>query len=535
MNAPIASLIFAFGIAGLLYLDRQRAPRASKALWLPGIWIALIASRPLTVWVGSTPSGNAQLEGTPLDAAVYAALLALALVVLGRRRAQTSALLLANRWLLVYFGFCLVSVAWSYHPDVSLKRWIKAIGDLAMVLIIATDRNPLVAIRRTVSRVGFVLLPTSLLFIKYFPALGRDYDADGNVANVGVTLNKNSLGLTVLLISLVAVWNLRSLLTHPSADDRGRRLLAQGALLAFGVTLFGLAVTLNMNSLGLTVLLISLVVVSNLRSLLTLTHPGAADRGRRLLAQGALLAFGVTLFGLADCKTCIACFILGTFLLIACGRPAMAQQPARVHTVCVGLIALAGLTLALGGGPGLIETMGRDASMSGRADIWPAALHAASNPLIGAGFEGFWLSPNVHLFQKELLDKGFFPPLVTGLNEAHNGYIEVYLNLGLIGVVLLATILVSGYLNAVESIRRDREFGAFILASTAVAIVYGITEAGFRTMSPAWIFLLMALVCGAGIAKGQRSVNSVRPRVSRGAYLQRLREAKDPHRGRLPN
>jgi len=477
MNAPIASLIFAFGIAGLLYLDRQRAPRASKALWLPGIWIALIASRPLTVWVGSTPSGNAQLEGTPLDAAVYAALLALALVVLGRRRAQTSALLLANRWLLVYFGFCLVSVAWSYHPDVSLKRWIKAIGDLAMVLIIATDRNPLVAIRRTVSRVGFVLLPTSLLFIKYFPALGRDYDADGNVANVGVTLNKNSLGLTVLLISLVAVWNLRSLLTHPSADDRGRRLLA----------------------------------------------------------QGALLAFGVTLFGLADCKTCIACFILGTFLLIACGRPAMAQQPARVHTVCVGLIALAGLTLALGGGPGLIETMGRDASMSGRADIWPAALHAASNPLIGAGFEGFWLSPNVHLFQKELLDKGFFPPLVTGLNEAHNGYIEVYLNLGLIGVVLLATILVSGYLNAVESIRRDREFGAFILASTAVAIVYGITEAGFRTMSPAWIFLLMALVCGAGIAKGQRSVNSVRPRVSRGAYLQRLREAKDPHRGRLPN
>jgi len=280
--------------------------------------------------VGSTPSGNAQLEGTPLDAAVYAALLALALVVLGRRRAQTSALLLANRWLLVYFGFCLVSVAWSYHPDVSLKRWIKAIGDLAMVLIIATDRNPLVAIRRTVSRVGFVLLPTSLLFIKYFPALGRDYDADGNVANVGVTLNKNSLGLTVLLISLV--------------------------------------------------------VVSNLRSLLTLTHPGAADRGRRLLAQGALLAFGVTLFGLADCKTCIACFILGTFLLIACGRPAMAQQPARVHTVCVGLIALAGLTLALGGGPGLIETMGRDASMSGRADIWPAgdlALAVAMQELMG--------------------------------------------------------------------------------------------------------------------------------------------------------
>jgi O-antigen ligase len=191
------------------------------------------------------------------------------------------------------------------------------------------------------------------------------------------------------------------------------------------------------------------------------------------------------------------------------------------------MIILAGLALALGGAHGLMESMGRDASMSGRTDIWPAALRAVSDPIIGAGFEGFWLSPNVHIFQKELLDKGYFPSLVAVLNEAHNGYIEIYLNLGLIGVGLLATILVSGYLNAVESIQRNREFGAFILASTAVAVVYGITEASFRTMSPSRVFLLMALLCGAGIAKGRLSVNSVGPRVSRGAYLQRLPEAKD--------
>ena len=82
--------------------------------------------------------------------------------------------------MLIYFLYCLISVAWSYYPDVSLKRWIKAVGDLAMVLVIATDKHPLVAIRRTVSRVGFVLLPTSLLFIRYFPAIGRGYDEDGN-------------------------------------------------------------------------------------------------------------------------------------------------------------------------------------------------------------------------------------------------------------------------------------------------------------------------------------------------------------------
>ena len=174
MNSSIASLIFACGIAGLLYLDREKSPRVSMALWLPGLWIALIGSRPLSIWLGFAPPANAQLEGSPLDAAVFAALLALAVVVLLGRRTRTRKLLVANRTILIYFLYCLISVAWSYHPDVSLKRWIKAVGDLAMVLVIATDEHPLVAIRRTVSRVGFVLLPTSLLFIKYFPALGRN-------------------------------------------------------------------------------------------------------------------------------------------------------------------------------------------------------------------------------------------------------------------------------------------------------------------------------------------------------------------------
>jgi exopolysaccharide production protein ExoQ len=459
MNSSIASLILVCGIAGFLYLDREKSPRVSMALWLPGIWIASIGSRPLTIWLGGTPAANAQLEGSPLDAAVYAALLALAVIVLTRRNARTRTLLIANRAILIYFLYCLISVAWSYHPDVSLKRWIKAIGDLAMVLVIATDKHPLVAIRRTVSRVGFVLLPTSLLLIKYFPALGRNYNEDGLLTNTGMTLNKNSLGVTVLVVSLVVVWNLRSLLSHK--DE--------------------------------------------------------LNRGRRLVAQGVLLAFGLALFVMADCKTCIACFILGSFLMIASGRPAMAKRRARVHALWVGLVLLAGLTLLLGGGHALIESMGRDASMSGRVDIWPAALSAAPNPIVGAGFEGFWLSPNVRIFQQELLNKGFFPPLVARLNEAHNGYIEVYLNLGLIGVGLVAAILIAGYLNSVRVIQLEPKFGGFVLAFIAVAVVYSITEAGFRTMSPTWVFLLLVLVCGTGVTTRRHGGKKADPMIPRGA------------------
>ena len=68
-----------------------------------------------------------------------------------------------------------MSVLWSDFPDVAFKRWIKAIGDLAMVLVIVTDAEP-IGTRRLFSRPGFVLLPTSVLLIKYYANLGRGYD-----------------------------------------------------------------------------------------------------------------------------------------------------------------------------------------------------------------------------------------------------------------------------------------------------------------------------------------------------------------------
>ncbi len=99
-----------------------------------------------------------------------------AIVVLIHRSSRTRDLLVANWPILIYFFYCLISVAWSYHPDVSFKRWIKAIGDLAMVLVIVTDGHPVAALRRLISRVGFLLLPASVLLIRYYGDLGRGYD-----------------------------------------------------------------------------------------------------------------------------------------------------------------------------------------------------------------------------------------------------------------------------------------------------------------------------------------------------------------------
>ena len=404
-----------------------------------------------------------QLEGSPLDASVFTALIALAIVVLIRRGDRTRTLLFANRAILIYLVYCLISVVWSYYPGVSLKRWIKATGDLAMVLIIATDQHPVVAIRRTVSRVGFVLLPISFLYIKYFPHLGRVYDVDGNLMNTGVHTNKNSLGLTVLVVSLVVVWNLRSLLMNKDAPDRGRRLAA----------------------------------------------------------QGTLLAFGLVLFWMADCSTCKACFVLGTFLMLVSGLGAIRSRPGRVHALCFSILLVAGITILLGGSGGVIAALGRDSTMSGRTELWAALAQAVPNPIIGAGFESFWLSPSVHAFRQQLLDWGWFPPLVRVLNEAHNGYIETYLNLGWIGVALIAAIFAAGYRSSLKVFHKDPELGGFILAFIAVAAAYSITEAGFRIMQLAWVFLLLVVITASGVNTGLVVENGNKSEAPRRAGLRR--------------
>ena len=86
------------------------------------------------------------------------------------------------------------------------------------------------------------------------------------------------------------------------------------------------------------------------------------------------------------------------------------------------------------------------------------------------------------------------------VNEAHNGYLEMYLNLGWVGVALLAAILVTAYKRAVAAFRWNPEIGALMLAFVAGAVVYSGTEAGFRMLNPIWICLLLAQVGAVGMA-----------------------------------
>ena len=201
----------------------------------------------------------------------------------------------------------MISVSWSPFPEPAFKRWIKDAGDLVMVLILITDGQPIAALRRFYSRVGFILFPASILLIRYTD-LGRAYDPDGGPMNTGVTTNKNSLGLIVFLVSLGALWNVRALFRDKEAPNRARRLVA----------------------------------------------------------QGTLLTFGIVLLQMAHFATSIACFILGGGLLMATNLRAIRTRPARLNALCLGIV-LAGVLMMLFGGESVVSNaLGRGDKLSGR-------------------------------------------------------------------------------------------------------------------------------------------------------------------------
>ena len=434
MSPQVALVGFVVGIAGLFLLDRERGAKVSPGLWLPVIWLWIFGSREVSIWMQSLRtgteaiSGDVSLEGSPIDRVVYMALLAIAVGVLVMRGPRVWRLLLANAPVLFYFLYCLLSVLWSDYPDISFKRWIKSLGDLVMVAIVLTEIDVVQAFKRLLARVSFILIPISVLLIKYYPAIGKGFKHYGTPIYTGVTTTKNILGVVCLICGLGSLWRLLA-----AYRDRGR-----------------------------------------------------PQRRRQMLVHLVILLMVIWLFSMAHSMTGLACFLMAGAILAATNLSRFARRPVVMHLLVAAVVFASFATLFMGAGSSSLEAMGKDVTLTGRTQIWRLVLGMTGNPLIGTGFESFWL-PGWR--RDKIWSIYWWHP-----NEAHNGYIEVFLNLGWIGILLIATLLITGYRNILANMRSDPNLGRLKLAFFAAAVIYNYTEAGFRMLDPIWIILLTAIM-----------------------------------------
>jgi hypothetical protein len=157
--------------------------------------------------------------------------------------------------------------------------------------------------------------------------------------------------------------------------------------------------------------------------------------------------------------------------------------------------------------------VGRDPTLHGRSDIWKAVLSEDTNPMVGAGFYSFW-SPERN---RRLSEKYYY-----SLGEAHNGYIETYLNSGLVGLFLLFAMIAS----AVSGIKRDvlngSGLGTLRLGFLISTLMYNITESAFDRLVPVCFVLLFAVTGWS--RKGNRSVQKMESKSPQPFVSPRSRE-----------
>jgi O-antigen ligase len=411
----------------LFKIDPKAKSEVSIALWIPSIWMLILGSRMVSLWFGDySQSAESYVEGSPLDAKIFLALIVSAFVIVIKRRLNFSEIVKNNCWIFLFLLYCAYSITWSDFPLVSFKRYIKEIGNLLMVFIVLSENNPVESIKTLFNRCAYILIPYSIVLYKYYPALGRGYNRwTGELFVSGVTNDKNSLGILCALCGIGLFWNL----------------------------------------------------------LLMWRNKAISANKLKVLIQAFILAMTIHLLWMAKSATSKVCFILGLCILAA-----VTMEVVRKHIksyILFGIFIVSLFYMLVDFGPLLMATLGRDETLTGRTEIWGQVIEMVANPAIGVGYGSFWLGDRL----ESLWNAHWFHP-----TEAHNGYLEIYLDLGIIGIVLLLGIIISSFRTACKALISDFGYGSLRLAILTICILYNMTESAFRVGLLIYFSFLLATI-----------------------------------------
>jgi O-antigen ligase len=432
MPQRLALLIFVVFIVALIVRDLRRREGVSSASWLPLMWAVIFASRPVSAWFQSgsgMTSAEAYLDGSPTDRMVFLILIALGVMVLAKRRIALGSILSSNKALFAFYGYCLLSIAWSDIPFVAFKRLFKDFGSVIMILVLLTEANPINAIKATFVRCAYVLVPMSMLFVRYYPDIGRIYTgySANDLMYVGVAAHKNTLGALLLVSTVFLLWDIAT----------GRRDAIEARVRLFWLD-------------GVLVMLMAL----------------------RLLR-------------IADSATSILCTIVGSAIFLASGRAFIRKRARFLEIYAIaGIGAWFLLDSLFHITEFVVLSLGRDMTLTTRTDAWDLFLHLGINPVFGAGFKSFWEGDRMVRIWRD------FP----GIVQAHNGYIETYLEGGVVGLIFLSVMLYSGFCGIKARLAEGEAFGRLGLTFWIVTLIYNFSEAAFTQLSLLWIVTLLVVI-----------------------------------------
>jgi len=417
-------------------MQKRQEKKFSTAIWLPIVWYFIAASRTISRWFSTQSVGAEELDslsGNPLDRSFFAVLTILGIIVLIKRGSYVTETLKNNKWIILLFIYMGISITWSEFGMVSLKRWIKTSGDLVMALIIITEIYPFAAISTVLKRVIFMQIPLSLFFIVFFPSLGTGSDYLGESMWIGICTHKNELGEVTMISSFFLFGVVMN-----NWKKKVRPIYGMYLLLSL-ILLIG-----SKSTTSLFILIIGIVFYI------------AFNRKK------------VSLLKMKKITGFLLLMIIG-FVLIFPFRPEIFTQK------------------MLGG---IIGVSGKDTTLTGRTDLWYDMLKIASNnPIAGVGYGSFWIGSTTDAIY-HIWDTNTWRP-----QQGHNGYVDVYIELGIIGVIILIGVIASAYKDIMNSLKYDFAHNVFRICLLMMIVIHNITESSYlRGGHNLWFIFVLAIL-----------------------------------------
>ncbi|KMQ50692.1 Exopolysaccharide production protein ExoQ [Chitinispirillum alkaliphilum] len=411
--------------------EEKRESKVSLIMWLPLLWLLRVGSRSLAYWfdpeLATVEDGLDYLHGNIFDRTFFLTLMAMGGAVLVYRRFALFEFVRNNKLLVLLYIYMAVTILWSAFPEVAMRRWVRSVGDLMMVLVVFTETDYVKSIHWMLRRFAYILVPLSVIFVKYYRHLGVAYDYSGRFTMwIGVTTHKNSLAQLVALSSLFFVW----------AYFRKKGSLFDIPVLIMSLWLLG----------------------------------GSPS---------------------ADSATSILAFLSGSVMTFAFLRMRHVKHLAYYVAIFFSAVLLTEVMLNSFFGTSIfsviVESRGRDETLTGRTDLWVEVIREGMlRPWGGAGYGTFWMGDLTHNLWE------IFPwrPM-----NAHNGFLDIFLELGFIGLGLVVALIVVTIKGVLRLMARGSEFAKFRFIWLVLIIVYNISESSYtRPTALLWfIFLLFAV------------------------------------------
>ncbi|HYJ49511.1 MAG TPA: O-antigen ligase family protein [Microbacterium sp.] len=223
----------------------------------------------------------------------------------------------------------------------------------------------------------------------------------------------------------------------------------------------------------------------------------AADAQRRVLL-GVWIGLSAYLFYRAASATAYVSAVAVAIVLVTVLLMRRARRPGdrTRYYIAYAAIGLGGAIAFWLLREPIFTALGRSADLTGREAIWDAVLQrAVQQPLIGWGYSTPWITGDPS-FDRWIIDHG------ESVMQAHNMWVDVFFQLGLVGVFLLGVAYLAfiwrSWFFAVDrprwDLRADRPYSPLTLLPTlvgAILLVQGLAESSPLLL---WGWLLVVLL-----------------------------------------